>query len=81
MTFKIKGFIMRNLKTMTFLAMISIALGCNAKTSEQNALEKSIVCAACHGDKGISQIPIYPNIAGQKKAILKNDIKGIQVQG
>ncbi|MEE4246762.1 MAG: cytochrome c [Kangiellaceae bacterium] len=27
---------------------------------------KSVMCAACHGKAGISMIPVYPNLAGQK---------------
>ncbi len=33
---------------------------------------KSAVCAACHGANGISSVPIYPNLAGQKEAYLVN---------
>ncbi|MEP4545957.1 MAG: cytochrome c [Saccharospirillum sp.] len=33
---------------------------------------KSAVCAACHGANGISAVPIYPNLAGQKEAYLAN---------
>ena len=31
---------------------------------------KAAVCAACHGANGISQIPTYPNLAGQKEQYL-----------
>jgi|TARA_B110000116_G_C16233277_1_gene314618 cytochrome c553 len=31
---------------------------------------KSVMCAACHGANGISAIPTYPNLAGQKEAYL-----------
>jgi cytochrome c553 len=31
---------------------------------------KSVTCAACHGSNGISQIPMYPNLAGQKEQYL-----------
>ncbi|MEM7184253.1 MAG: cytochrome c [Spirochaetota bacterium] len=33
---------------------------------------KSSMCASCHGYKGISSNPSYPNLAGQKKAYLIN---------
>ncbi|WP_448213977.1 c-type cytochrome [Colwellia sp. MEBiC06753] len=39
---------------------------------------KAAVCAACHGAEGVSAIPMYPNLAGQKEAyIVKqlNDFK------
>ncbi|MEW6983864.1 cytochrome c [Colwelliaceae bacterium 6471] len=36
---------------------------------------KSGVCAACHGAAGISAIPMYPNLAGQKEAYLAKQLK------
>lgn len=31
---------------------------------------KSVTCAACHGQDGISMIPNYPNLKGQKEAYI-----------
>ena len=36
---------------------------------------KSAVCAACHGPEGISFIPTYPNLAGQKAAYTYKQLK------
>lgn len=36
---------------------------------------KAAVCAACHGANGISIIPDYPNLAGQKVKYLETAIK------
>ncbi|MBU2871211.1 cytochrome c [Colwellia sp. E2M01] len=36
---------------------------------------KSAMCAACHGAAGISAIPMYPNLAGQKEAYLAKQLK------
>lgn len=36
---------------------------------------KSAVCAACHGAMGVSAIPMYPNLAGQKEAYLAKQLK------
>jgi cytochrome c553 len=36
---------------------------------------KSMSCAGCHGATGVSQVPIYPNLAGQKEAYLVKAIK------
>jgi cytochrome c553 len=36
---------------------------------------KAAVCAACHGSNGISIIPDYPNLAGQKTKYLEAAIK------
>lgn len=35
---------------------------------------KAAVCAACHGANGVSVIPDYPNLAGQKQKYLKTAI-------
>ncbi len=36
---------------------------------------KSSMCAACHGGNGISMVPMYPNLAGQKEAYLAKQLK------
>lgn len=39
---------------------------------------KSATCAACHGAEGISAIPMYPNLAGQKEAYLLKQLKAFK---
>lgn len=39
---------------------------------------KAVVCAACHGQDGISPSPIWPNLAGQKEAYLVKQIKAFK---
>jgi len=39
---------------------------------------KSIMCAGCHGPEGISAIPAYPSLAGQKEADLIKQLKDIK---
>ena len=36
---------------------------------------KSMMCAACHGAAGISAVPTYPNLAGQKEAYTLKQLK------
>lgn len=36
---------------------------------------KSAMCAACHGAEGVSAIPMYPNLAGQKAAYVAKQLK------
>ncbi len=36
---------------------------------------KAAACAGCHGAKGISSSPMWPNLAGQKEAYLAKQIK------
>ena len=36
---------------------------------------KSMTCAGCHGANGISNNPMWPNLAGQKQAYLASSLK------
>lgn len=36
---------------------------------------KSMMCSACHGMAGISAVPTYPNLAGQKEAYTAKQLK------
>ena len=47
---------------ITFLMVLSF--GIEASDIEKGK-EKSVACAACHGQEGISPSPIWPNLAGQ----------------
>ncbi|BDX08530.1 c-type cytochrome [Planctobacterium marinum] len=49
---------------------LSLAAGDPAKGKA-----KATTCAACHGANGISMIPNYPNLAGQKELYLVDAIK------
>jgi cytochrome c553 len=40
--------------------------------------EISKVCAMCHGANGISNVPIYPNLAGQKEQYLVIQLKAFR---
>jgi len=35
---------------------------------------KSVICAACHGSDGNSQVALYPNIAGQSEAYIVSQL-------
>ena len=39
---------------------------------------KAATCAACHGMDGISKMPIYPNLKGQKEAYLTKQMKAFR---
>jgi cytochrome c553 len=39
---------------------------------------KAMMCGACHGAAGISAIPTYPNLAGQKEAYLVMQLKAFK---
>ncbi len=36
---------------------------------------KSATCSACHGATGVSAVPMYPNLAGQKEVYLVKQLK------
>jgi len=39
---------------------------------------KAVVCAGCHGANGISAVPIYPNLAGQKEQYIVKQLKAFK---
>lgn len=39
---------------------------------------KAGMCAACHGAAGISAVPMYPNLAGQKAAYTVKQLKAFK---
>ena len=39
---------------------------------------KSAMCAACHGAAGVSAMPMYPNLAGQKEAYIVKQLKAFK---
>ncbi|MFT6914399.1 MAG: cytochrome c553 [Motiliproteus sp.] len=39
---------------------------------------KAAMCTACHGAEGISSIPMYPNLAGQKEMYLVKQLKAFK---
>ena len=49
-----------------------------AKEDIAKGKAKAVTCVACHGPKGISNNPIWPNLAGQKKEYLIKQIKAFK---
>ncbi len=41
---------------------------------------KSMACGACHGQAGISNNPMWPNLAGQKEAYLAKAMRDFKSQ-
>jgi len=39
---------------------------------------KAATCGGCHGANGISAVPNYPNLAGQKEAYLVKQLKAFK---
>ena len=66
---------------LTLLSALALATAANVSIAGGNASAgkaKTASCAGCHGPKGISMIPMYPNLAGQKEAYLVKQIKNFK---
>lgn len=49
----------------------ALALSATAQAGDAGAgKEKAKVCAACHGENGVSQVPDFPKLAGQHQDYL-----------
>ena len=46
-------------------ALFTVLAGLTGLAAAADAPEKAAVCAACHGATGVSEQPMYPNLAGQ----------------
>ncbi len=67
---------MATMKKMTLAIATAAVLAAPAFAADVEAGKaKSAMCAACHGAAGISAIPMYPNLAGQKEAYLAKQLK------
>ncbi|SRR3990167_7215514 len=70
---------------MRYMSLIVLVLfGLSAPVLAQDPAAgktKAAVCAACHGAEGISVIPDYPNLAGQKVKYLESSIKAYRDGG
>lgn len=56
------------------LSLLAFGASANSNTAEQ----KANACAACHGSTGVSAVPMYPNLAGQKAAYLEKQLKAFK---
>lgn len=67
-------------KILTVLSAVALVAASNVTFAADAAAgkAKSAMCVGCHGPKGISLAPIYPNLAGQKEAYLSAQIKAFR---
>jgi cytochrome c553 len=59
--------------------LLCLPLQFYAQPNPETAQNKAIVCEACHGPKGISVNPIWPNLAGQNKKYLVKQLIDIKM--
>ena len=70
-----KHHILATASALILVASANVAIaGGNAAAGKA----KAATCNACHGVKGISAIPTYPNLAGQKEAYLVKQMKAFK---
>jgi cytochrome c553 len=71
---------MKNLFKALIVAtpMIAFSSMAAAGANVEAGKAKATMCAACHGATGISAIPMYPNLAGQKAPYLEKQLKAFR---
>ncbi|MCV2886217.1 cytochrome c [Aestuariibacter sp. AA17] len=67
-----------NKRTLLGLALSSLVCFTAQAGDVEKGKAKSATCAACHGANGISMIPDYPNLAGQKEKYLISQLKAFR---
>ena len=69
-----------NKAVLLALALVTsgLAANVNAAGDPEAGKSKSATCVACHGANGISMIPMYPNLAGQKEQYLVLQMKAFR---
>jgi cytochrome c553 len=71
-----------NKKLLALIVFSVASLSACAETILQGDVKRgseiSMVCGMCHGVNGISNIPIYPNLAGQKEQYLVIQLKAFR---
>jgi cytochrome c553 len=60
---------------LSLLTFIMAGLSASAEDGERLYIYK--FCTTCHGQKGISHAPNYPNLANQNERYLVNQVKDI----
>ena len=66
------------MKKMIFLLALCNSFALFAASDAQNGQEKSVICAACHGPKGISINPSWPSLAGQHATYLIKQLQNFK---
>ncbi len=69
---------MKELLTTMALIALSFSTLISAAGDVAAGKAKSGICATCHGANGISMIPMYPNLAGQKSTYTAKQLKAFK---
>lgn len=66
-------------KLSTLVLTVAIAASGSAFAGDKAAGKaKAASCAGCHGATGVSNNPLWPNLAGQKEAYLVKQMKAFR---
>jgi cytochrome c553 len=68
-------------KFVMLLGMLTSLSACSEpglSANIEDGEKKSAICGQCHGKNGISIIPIYPNLAGQKQAYMELQLEAFR---
>ncbi|NVK23711.1 MAG: cytochrome c [Gammaproteobacteria bacterium] len=68
---------MKTLLTASIAVIASLSFNVSAADIAAGKA-KAATCAACHGANGISAIPMYPNLAGQKAEYMVKQLKAFK---
>ena len=66
---------MKTLLNLTVAVLFSSLASVSFAGDAAAGKAKSMTCAGCHGANGISNNPMWPNLAGQKQAYLASSLK------
>ena len=69
------------MKKIAYTVFLTALLGLNGQVIAGDAAagkSKSATCVGCHGPAGVSNNPLWPNLAGQKDAYMVKQMKAFR---
>jgi cytochrome c553 len=66
---------MKKVLTLSIAIILSTFASASFAGDAAAGKAKSVTCAGCHGANGISNNPMWPNLAGQKQGYLASALK------
>jgi cytochrome c553 len=73
--------LMRTLLVLGALLPMAAALHAQEATADSPTVQRAVhVCAACHGEEGRSNTPVYPRLAGQMPSYIAAQLRDFRAQ-
>jgi cytochrome c553 len=69
---------MRKLAIIVLSSLLSVSAMSAVAADAVAGKAKSGMCAACHGADGVSFVPMYPNLKGQKAAYMEKQLRAFK---